>query len=243
MSMFCYQCQEASRGIGCTVVGVCGKNENVAKLLDFLGFTVKSIAKIIIDKKIDVKEIDYVNYAVLRSLFMSITNANFDEDAIIAQIKKNISIKREIKGSCNCGCENITKEKILEKAEKIGILSEKNEDIRSLKEMIVYGIKGMAAYTNHALNLNSENYEIYKFIYRALDKILNSETTVDELINLTLETGEFGVKAMELLDKANTDKYGHPEITQVNIGTRNNPAILISGHDLSDLEELLEQTK
>ena len=109
--------------------------------------------------------------------------------------------------------------------------------------MIVYGIKGMAAYTNHALNLNSENYEIYEFIYRALDKILDSETTVDELINLTIETGEFGVKAMELLDKANTDKYGHPEITQVNIGTRNNPAILISGHDLSDLEELLEQTK
>lgn len=243
MSMFCYQCQEASKGIGCTIIGVCGKNENVAKLLDFLTFTTKKISKLIVEKNISSKDIDDINQNILRSLFMSITNANFDEEAIVKQIRKNLSIKGELQGSCNCNCTNMTKEEILKKAEEIGVLSEKNEDIRSLKELILYGIKGMAAYISHAKNLNKQDYSIYDFIYESLSKISNKEITLDELIELSMKVGEFGVKAMALLDEANTTSYGNPEITEINIGTRNRPGILISGHDLNDLEQLLEQTK
>lgn len=241
MSMFCYQCQEASRGIGCSVIGVCGKNENVAKLLDFLMYTVRKISKVVVENKLDVKKIDNVNRAMLNSLFMSITNANFDEEAIFNQIKENISIEKSLSKIEIHEFENLTKEEALKIADSIGVLSEKNEDIRSVKQMIIYGLKGMAAYVNHALNLNFENFEIYEFMYDALYKVSDYKINLDELISLTLETGEFGVKAMELLDKANTNKYGHPEATEINIGTRNKPGILISGHDLSDLEELLEQ--
>ena len=250
MGMFCYQCQETAGGKGCTVRGVCGKNEEVAKLQDLLIYTLKGISQIVVSGKLDVKNLDNANYQVLNSLFMTITNANFNTDYIINQIKKMLSIRDDLKKSVTL--ENShdaviftadTKEVMLEKAVNIGVLSTENEDVRSLREMIIYGLKGMAAYTEHATNIGKENTEINAFIYEALAATLDDSLSADDLVALTLKTGEYGVKAMALLDEANTSKYGNPEITSVNIGVRNNPAILISGHDLTDLEQLLEQTK
>jgi hydroxylamine reductase len=250
MGMFCYQCQETAGGKGCTVRGVCGKNEEVAKLQDLLIYTLKGISQIVVKGKLDVKNLDNANYQVLNSLFMTITNANFNADYIVNQIKKMISIRDDLKKSVTL--ENPhdaviftadTKEAMLEKAVNIGVLSTENEDVRSLREMITYGLKGMAAYTEHATNIGKENIEINAFIYEALSATLDDTLSADDLVALTLKTGEYGVKAMALLDEANTSKYGNPEITSVNIGVRNNPAILISGHDLTDLEQLLEQTK
>lgn len=250
MGMFCYQCQETAGGKGCTVRGVCGKNEEVAKLQDLLIYTLKGISQIVISGKLDVKNLDNANYQVLNSLFMTITNANFNTDYIINQIKKMLSIRDDLKKSVTI--ENShdaavftvdSKEAMLEKAASIGVLSTENEDVRSLREMITYGLKGMAAYTEHATNIGKENTEINAFIYEALAATLDDSLSADDLVALTLKTGEYGVKAMALLDEANTSKYGNPEITSVNIGVRNNPAILISGHDLTDLEQLLEQTK
>lgn len=250
MSMFCFQCQETAGGKGCTVKGVCGKNEDVAKLQDLLIYTLKGISQIVVSGKLDVKNLDNANYQVLNSLFMTITNANFNADYIINQIKKMLSIRDDLKKSVTL--ENShdaviftadTKEVMLEKAVNIGVLSTENEDVRSLREMIIYGLKGMAAYTEHATNIGKENTEINAFIYEALAATLDDSLSADDLVALTLKTGEYGVKAMALLDEANTSKYGNPEITSVNIGVRNNPAILISGHDLTDLEQLLEQTK
>ena len=250
MGMFCYQCQETAGGKGCTVRGVCGKNEEVAKLQDLLIYTLKGISQIVVNGKLDVKNLDNANYQVLNSLFMTITNASFNADYIINQIKKMLSIRDDLKKSVTI--ENShdaviftadTKEVMLEKAVNIGVLSTENEDVRSLREMIIYGLKGMAAYTEHATNIGKENTEINAFIYEALAATLDDSLSADDLVALTLKTGEYGVKAMALLDEANTSKYGNPEITSVNIGVRNNPAILISGHDLTDLEQLLEQTK
>ena len=250
MGMFCYQCQETAGGKGCTVRGVCGKNEEVAKLQDLLIYTLKGISQIVVSGKLDVKNLDNANYQVLNSLFMTITNASFNADYIINQIKKMLSIRDDLKKSVTI--ENShdaviftadTKEVMLEKAVNIGVLSTENEDVRSLREMIIYGLKGMAAYTEHATNIGKENTEINAFIYEALAATLDDSLSADDLVALTLKTGEYGVKAMALLDEANTSKYGNPEITSVNIGVRNNPAILISGHDLTDLEQLLEQTK
>lgn len=250
MGMFCYQCQETAGGKGCTVRGVCGKNEEVAKLQDLLIYTLKGISQIVVKGKLDVKNLDNANYQVLNSLFMTITNANFNADYIVNQIKKMLSIRDDLKKSVTL--ENPhdaviftadTKESMLEKAVNIGVLSTENEDVRSLREMITYGLKGMAAYTEHATNIGKENNEINAFIYEALSATLDNSLSADDLVALTLKTGEYGVKAMALLDEANTSKYGNPEITSVNIGVRNNPAILISGHDLTDLEQLLEQTK
>jgi hydroxylamine reductase len=248
--MFCYQCQEAAGGRGCTIRGVCGKNEQVAKLQDLLIYTLKGISDIIIKGKINKDELDSVNYEMLNSLFMTITNANFDDNAIEKQINKMISIRDQLKEKVTAADLNdaanfqvSSKEDMLEKASAIGVLATENEDIRSLREMIIYGIKGMAAYAEHAKNIGKENSEINEFIYEALAATLDDSLTVDQLVSLTLKTGEHGVKVMALLDEANTSKYGNPEITEVNIGVRNNPAILISGHDLTDLEQLLEQTK
>jgi len=250
MGMFCYQCQETAGGKGCTARGVCGKNEEVAKLQDLLIYTLKGISQIVVKGKLDVKNLDNTNYQVLNSLFITITNANFNADYIADQIKKMLSIRDDLKKSVNP--ENPhdatvftvdSKEDMLEKANSIGVLSTENEDIRSLREMITYGLKGMAAYTEHAVNTGKENIEINAFIYEALSATLDDSLSADDLVALTLKTGEYGVKAMALLDEANTSKYGNPEITSVNIGVRNNPAILISGHDLTDLEQLLEQTK
>jgi len=250
MGMFCYQCQETAGGKGCTVKGVCGKTDDVAKLQDLLIYTLKGISQIVVKGKLDVKNLDNANYQVLNSLFMTITNANFNADYIVNQIKKMLSIRDDLKKSVTL--ENPhdaavftvdSKEAMLEKASSIGVLSTENEDVRSLREMITYGLKGMAAYTEHATNIGKENIEINAFIYEALAATLDDTLSADHLVALTLKTGEHGVKAMALLDEANTSKYGNPEITSVNIGVRNNPAILISGHDLTDLEQLLEQTK
>lgn len=250
MSMFCFQCQETARGTGCEVRGVCGKTEEVAKLQDLLIYTLKGISQIVIKAKLDIDKLSDINHQMLNSLFMTITNANFDDVAIETQIKKMLSFRNELRKTVALNdlhdaatFEVDSRASMLDKASSVGVLSMKNEDIRSLKQMITYGLKGMAAYTEHALNLGKENPEIYAFIYEALAAILDETLTADELVALTMRTGEHGVKAMALLDDANTSRFGNPEITEVNIGVRKNPAILISGHDLTDLEQLLEQTK
>ncbi|QHI73408.1 hydroxylamine reductase [Aminipila terrae] len=250
MSMFCYQCQETAKGTGCEVRGVCGKNEEVAKFQDLLIYVCKGISEIVIKSKADVKSISEINHQMIKSLFITITNANFDENAIKDQIIKMIGLRNEFREQAaglklsDAAVFEITDEvSMLDKATENGVLSTDNEDIRSLKEMVTYGLKGMAAYTYHALNIGKENIEIYGFIYEALAAELDDSLSADDLVALTLKTGEFGVKAMALLDEANTSRYGNPEITSVNIGVRSNPAILISGHDLTDLEQLLEQTK
>lgn len=250
MSMFCYQCQETAGGKGCKVRGVCGKTEEVAKLQDLLIYTLKGISQIIVKSGLDPKELGEINYEVLNSLFMTITNANFDDEAIEKQIKNMILIRDELKKNANIDdlhdaavFKVKSKESMLEKAATIGVLATENEDARSLREMIIYGLKGMAAYTEHANNIGKVDLEINAFIYEALAATLDDTLSTDDLVALTLKTGEYGVKAMALLDEANTSKFGNPEITEVNIGVRKNPAILISGHDLMDLEQLLVQTK
>ena len=250
MSMFCFQCQEAAKGTGCEVKGVCGKNEEVAKLQDLLVYTLKGISEIISKGGLDVKDLAEVNHEVIKCLFMTITNANFDDEAFVKEINKMIELRNGLRGKAAgadlhdaATFEASSKEAMLEKAAGIGVLATANEDVRSLRELIIYGLKGLAAYTHHALNIGKENVDIYAFVYKALAATLNDSLSADELVALTLETGKFGVAAMALLDEANTSKYGNPEITEVNIGVRNNPAILISGHDLTDLEQLLEQTK
>ena len=250
MSMFCYQCQETAGGKGCTVRGVCGKNEEVAKLQDLLIYTLKGISEIVIKGKLDVKKLGDTNYEVLSSLFMTITNANFDDGSIEKQITKMIAIRDDLRNSVASADFNdaatfmvSSRESMLEKAESIGVLSTENEDVRSLRQMITYGLKGMAAYAEHAKNIGKEDLTINAFIYEALAATLDDSLTADDLVALTLKTGEHGVKVMALLDEANTSRFGNPEITEVSIGVRKNPAILISGHDMTDLEQLLEQTK
>lgn len=250
MSMFCYQCQETAKNTGCTVRGVCGKSEEVAKLQDLVIYTIQGIADIIVKGRLELEKLTTVNEKILNGLFMTITNANFDDKALEAKVFELIALRdsliKEVKFA-NFHDASVFKvqsrEEMLEKASSVGVLATENEDIRSLKQMIIYGLKGMAAYAEHALNLGMEDISIYAFIYKALSLTLDKNIDAASLVALTLETGEYGVKAMALLDKANTTKYGNPEITKVNIGVRNNPAILISGHDLVDLEQLLEQTK
>ncbi len=248
--MFCYQCQEAAKNTGCTVKGVCGKNDVVANLQDLLIYTLKGISNIVVEGKLEVANIKDVNYEMLNSLFITITNANFDEDAIEKQIVKVLSIRDELRESVSVdGLHDAavytvdSRDSMLEKAASVGVLATENEDVRSLRELITYGLKGMAAYGEHAFNIGKEDEEIYAFIYEALAATLNDTLSVDDLVALTLKTGEYGVKVMALLDEANTSQYGNPEITEVNIGVRENPAILISGHDLTDLEQLLKQTE
>jgi len=250
MSMFCYQCQETAKNTGCTVKGVCGKNEEVAKLQDLLIYACKGVSEVVTKGKLDVNALSEVNHEVLKSLFITITNANFDEAAIEKQIQNMIRLRDELKQKSSgvqlgdAGLFTVTdRASMLEKASTVGVLATENEDVRSLRELIIYGLKGMAAYTHHALNIGKENVEINAFIYEALAATLDNSLSADQLVALTLKTGQFGVSAMALLDEANTSKYGNPEITSVNIGVRKNPAILISGHDLTDLEQLLEQTQ
>ena len=250
MSMFCYQCQETAKNSGCTIRGVCGKTEEVAKLQDLLIYTVQGISDIIVKSKLNVEEIKSINREVLNALFMTITNDNFDDRTIEGKIVKLLQTRDELLSRTKINILNdaitfkvTNRQEMLEKAAAVGVLATENEDIRSLRQMIIYGLKGMAAYAEHALNLGMEDISVYSFIYKALSLTLDESIDSANLISLTLETGEYGVKTMALLDKANTTKYGNPEITSVNIGVRNNPAILISGHDLTDLEQLLEQTK
>jgi len=257
MGMFCYQCQETAKGTGCTIRGVCGKTDKVANLQDLMIYALKGIA--IFQKKGLEKGVRFpkANHFILSGLFMTITNANFDDYAFVEKIKEAIALREEVKkdlldkginlgelhDAATFGVE--TDSELLAKSEaiEVGILATENEDVRSLRELIIYGIKGMAAYAEHALNLGKENEEVYDFMVKSLVATLDSTLSADELVALTLETGKFGVDTMAMLDAANTGAYGSPEITEVNIGVRNNPAILISGHDLKDLEELLEQTK
>jgi len=250
MSMFCYQCQEAAGGKGCAVRGVCGKTEEVAKLQDLLIYTLKGISEIVVKGKLDVKSLGETNYEALSSLFMTITNANFDDDSIEKRIMKMLAIRDELRNATasvdlhDAATFTVSsRESMLEKAGSVGVLATANEDVRSLRELIIYGLKGMAAYAEHAKNIGKENQEINAFIYEALAATLDDSLSADDLVALTLKTGEYGVKVMALLDEANTSRFGNPEITEVNIGVRKNPAILISGHDLTDLEQLLEQTK
>ncbi len=248
MSMFCYQCQETAGNKGCTVRGVCGKTEDVAKRMDLLLYVLKGISHIVVKDKLDVKELDAVNGEMLTSLFMTITNANFDADAVERQIIRMLAIRdslRPCRGDYHDAAAFTVSgtAQMLEKAAAVGVLSSENEDIRSLRELVVYGLKGLAAYAEHARNLGSRDDDISAFIYEALAATLDDSLTVEALTALVLKTGSYGVKTMALLDAANTARYGTPEITKVNIGVRNNPAILVSGHDLVDLEQLLEQTR
>jgi len=250
MSMFCFQCQETAKGTGCEIRGVCGKVEDLAKLQDLLIYTLKGISEVVIKGKLEVKNLKKANHQVMKSMFMTITNANFDESAFEKQIEIMLSIRDELRATTSgidfhdaAVFEVKSRESMLEKAPYIGVLATENEDLRSLQQMIIYGLKGMSAYTEHALNIGKENTDISAFIYEALAATLDDTLSVDDFVALTLKTGEYGVKAMALLDEANTSKYGNPEITEVNIGVRNKPAILISGHDLKDLEQLLDQTK
>ncbi|NLK71533.1 MAG: hydroxylamine reductase [Clostridiales bacterium] len=249
MSMFCYQCQEAAKGRGCDYLGICGKTPEVANLQDLLLYTVKGISEIVVKGNLDVPALGDINEIVLDSLFKTITNANFDQEAIKAQIVKNIEVRDKLAEKVGAELSDAatfrvnTDAEMEAKAAAVGVLTTENEDIRSLRELITYGIKGLAAYTHHALNLGKEDNSLYAFVYEAMAATLDDSLNADDLVALTLKTGEYGVKAMALLDEANTTAYGNPELTKVNIGVRNNPAILISGHDLNDLEMLLEQTR
>lgn len=251
--MFCYQCQETAFGTGCTQRGVCGKTADVAGLEDLLIYVTKGLSAITTQLRAENKKVDKeINRLVSFNLFMTITNANFDAQAISDQI--TLTIKEKDKLFAQISDKNALPEaaawtgEAYEYAAKaaahnVGVLATENEDVRSLREMITYGLKGIAAYDKHANNLSYENEAIDEFVQKALAKTLDDSLSADDLVALTLETGKHGVDVMTLLDKANTEKYGNPEMTKVNIGVRTNPGILISGHDLGDLEELLEQTK
>ena len=255
MSMFCYQCQETSKGQGCTMRGVCGKTQDTANLQDLLIYTLKGIAMVNVKArkfKINNKHTDRF---IIDSLFSTITNVNFDKAYFVAKIKEALSLRDNIKkqlaekGIDTKGMRDAvtwyadSEEEFDKKAMHVGILATADEDIRSLRSLILYGLKGMAAYATHAANLGYTDEGISEFIEKALIATLDDSMSADDYVALTLETGKHGVEEMALLDKANTESYGNPEITKVDTGVRNNPGILISGHDLKDLEELLEQTQ
>lgn len=249
--MFCYQCQETAGCIGCTMSGVCGKTPDTAYLQDFLIYVTKGISEIAVKLREEGQKVsDETDFMVIENLFTTITNVNFSENDLKDKIEKSIKIKNELlnllknkENLSNSALINITKENYLEKAEDVGVLAEKDEDKRSLKEMITYGLKGLSAYLKHAEVLKFTDRNINIFIEETLAKLLRKDITAGELTALALEVGKYGVLGMELLDKANTKTYGNPEITKVNIGVGKNPGILISGHDLKDLEQLLEQTQ
>lgn len=249
--MFCYQCSEALKQQGCTVKGVCGKNDEVATLQDLLIYATKGIGYLLNEgKKKGIKD-EEASLFVLESLFATVTNVNFDPQRFVdyvnraLEIRDNLLEKVKPEGALP---DAVTfkvngKDDMLAKGTAVGVLAEANEDIRSLKELLVYGLKGIAAYADHAYVLQHKSDEIFDFVNFALSETLRKDITVDELINLVMEAGNTAVKTMELLDKANTSRYGNPEITQVYTGLYEGPGILVSGHDLLDLEELLKQTE
>lgn len=251
--MFCFQCQEAAKGTGCTIKGVCGKDDETANRMDLLLFITKGVSVVATQLRNAGVEIPaHINHFVVDALFSTITNANFDIESITRRIVKGIELRDQLKDKAGKrGIELPVIDELVWKGDEstfegkaltVGVLREANPDIRSLKELIIYGLKGMAAYVEHAGNLGFEEADLHRFIQFALAETLRKDLSAEQLTALVLETGNYGVKAMALLDKANTNSYGNPEITQVNIGVRNNPAILISGHDLKDMEELLAQT-
>ena len=250
--MFCYQCQETLNNKGCTKAGVCGKKADVASAQDLLVYTTKLLCDVLNNLRGENYTIDKkYNHMVTYNMFITITNANFDLDMILDQVVKTIEVKHELIAKLNDKSKlrklslysDKDKDKLMALAEIVGVLVTKDEDQRSLKELATYGIKGMSAYMKHANTLNYDDESIDIFIQETLARFIDIEIPIDELYETVLKTGEYGVKAMALLDKANTETYGNPEITKVNIGVSDKPGILISGHDLKDIEMLLEQTE
>ena len=251
--MFCFQCQETARGVACTMSGVCGKKPDVAAMQDLLIYATKGLSAVTTQLRKEGKTVDKdVNHQVTVNLFTTITNASFDYDAIQKQIEKTLVMKENLikeVGDASMLPDaakwngSIAEYDAKAASDEVGVLATKDEDIRSLRELITYGLKGLAAYSKHANALMKDNETVDTFIQEALTKLLDDSLSVDDLIALTMETGKAGVDGMALLDSANTGAYGNPEITKVNIGVGKNPGILISGHDLRDLEMLLEQTE
>ena len=248
--MFCYQCQETAGCKGCTMVGVCGKKPDVAAMQDLLVYVSKGISAVTTALRKEGKPVAAaINHLITLNLFTTITNANFDKESIEARVRATLDTKKELLSQLN-STANLPEAALWdgfgdweEKAKTVGVLSTENEDIRSLRELITYGLKGLSAYSKHANVLLQDDEEVDAFLQRALAATLDDTLDVDALVALTLETGKYGVSGMALLDKANTTAYGNPEITKVNIGVGKNPGILVSGHDLRDLEMLLEQTQ
>ncbi len=249
--MFCYQCQETAGCTGCTMAGVCGKKPDVAAMQDLLVYVTKGLSAVTTALRKQGEEIaPEINHRITLNLFITITNANFDKDAIVACIRETLEVKREL-------LRRVAQPELLPeaahwtadeadfavKAATVGVLSTQDEDIRSLRELITYGLKGLSAYSKHANALLQDDGEVDAFLQRALAATLDDSLSVDALVALAMETGKYGVQGMALLDKANTETYGNPEITRVNIGVGTRPGILVSGHDLRDLEMLLEQTE
>lgn len=249
--MFCYQCQETAGCSGCTRAGVCGKTADVANMQDLLVYVTKGLSAVTTQLRREGKTIEpSVNHRVTLNLFITITNANFDKEMITKAIEETLRVKQELlKQVVNqtrlpkAALWGGTVSQFEQKAKEVGVLTTENEDIRSLRELITYGLKGLSAYTKHANALLKDNEEIDSFIQRALASTLDDSLTLNDLIALTMETGKYGVEGMALLDQANTQAYGNPRISKVKLGVNKNPGILVSGHDLRDLEMLLEQTQ
>lgn len=250
--MFCYQCQEAAQGTGCTQAGVCGKKAEVANLQDLLRYVSAGLAEAATRARAEGKTISQeINHIVTTNLFTTITNANFDDAFIVNRILLTQKAKKDIYESLSdknnvsdaVVWESEDPAEMADKAAKVGVMATADENIRSLRELIIYGLKGLAAYVHHANVLGYDKEEVDVFLQDALAKTLDDQLGLNDLVALTLKTGEFGVSGMGLLNEANTSTYGHPEITSVDLGVRSNPAILISGHDLRDLEMLLKQTE
>ena len=249
-NMFCYQCQETAGCTGCTRVGVCGKTADVAAMQDLLVYVTKGLSAVTTALRAQGLPVEQaVNHLITLNLFTTITNANFDKEAIEVRIRATLEAKADLLARVK-ERESLPEAALWDgsgdwtvKAAQVGVLSTENEDIRSLRELITYGLKGLSAYSKHANALMQDDDEVDAFLQRALAATLDDGLTADDLVALTLETGKYGVQGMALLDKANTGAYGNPEITRVNIGVGKNPGILVSGHDLKDLEQLLEQTQ
>ena len=248
--MFCYQCQETAGCKGCTMVGVCGKKPDVAAMQDLLVYVSRGISAVTTALRKEGKSVAAeINHLITLNLFTTITNANFDKESIETRIRATLDTKKELLSQLS-STANLPEAALWdgsgdweEKARTVGVLSTENEDVRSLRELITYGLKGLSAYSKHANVLLQDDEEVDAFLQRALSATLDDTLSADDLVALTLETGKYGVSGMALLDKANTTAYGNPEITKVNIGVGKNPGILVSGHDLRDLEMLLEQTQ
>lgn len=255
MNMFCYQCQEAAKGLGCEVKGVCGKTPEVSALQDLLIYQLKGLSHYTSALSLVGLENETANLFITDSLFMTITNANFDYNRFVNRIREGFKLRSQLKAALLENNVVLQDTELLTwtaltaaemefiAGQKAGVLATVNEDIRSLRELVIYGLKGMAAYVEHAQNLGFNDNTVHAFIRKALVATTDDALSVDELTALVLETGKYGVSVMSLLDKANTTSYGNPEITTVNLGVRQNPGILISGHDLKDMEELLKQTE
>ncbi|MBR4113837.1 MAG: hydroxylamine reductase [Anaerotignum sp.] len=251
-NMFCYQCQETAGCKGCTRIGVCGKTAQVAAMQDLLVYVSKGLSAVTTQLRKEGKTIDStVNHMVTLNLFVTITNANFDEDMIVTRILDTLNCKEKLLSQVDDPLSlpdaafwyAKQKEDLERKAAQVGVLATQDEDIRSLRELITYGLKGLSAYSKHANALLQQDEEVDAFLQKALAATLDDSLTVADLVSLTMEVGKYGVSGMELLDRANTSAYGNPEITKVNIGVGTRPGILVSGHDLRDLEMLLEQSK